>query len=112
MSADFAATPSPPYYAVIFSSLRAEGDDGYGDAARELFAEVSKIEGFLGVESIRGANGFGITTAYFADEAAILRWREDARHKVAQERGKTGWYSHYSVRIGRIERAYEGPEGR
>ncbi|HTN65357.1 MAG TPA: antibiotic biosynthesis monooxygenase, partial [Burkholderiaceae bacterium] len=25
-----AETPNPPYYAVIFTSVRTEGDDGYG----------------------------------------------------------------------------------
>lgn len=111
MSLDFAATPPPPYYVVIFSSLRREADDGYAETAQQLFDEVKKVEGFLGVETARAANGFGITTAYFADEAAIARWREDARHKLAQEHGKSRWYAHYSVRVARVERAYGGPLG-
>ena len=31
-----AHTPAPPYYAVIFSSLRTAGDHGYGEAATRI----------------------------------------------------------------------------
>ncbi len=33
---EIANTPEPPYYAVIFSSHRTEGDDGYGDMAGRM----------------------------------------------------------------------------
>ena len=31
-----AQTPEPPYYAVIFTSLRTEGDNGYGEMAEKM----------------------------------------------------------------------------
>jgi heme-degrading monooxygenase HmoA len=98
-----------PYYAVIFSSRRTSGDQDY-EATAERMVELAKtMPGFLGIESARGADGFGVTVSYWRDEASIAAWRQHADHLVAQERGKREWYVHYDIRIARVERAYSGP---
>ena len=103
----FAKLPPPPYYAVIFSSRRtAAGADEYNATAERMFALVQEQPGFLGAESTRGADGFGITVAYFDSEESIRRWREHAEHAAARERGKREWYEHVELRIARVERAY------
>ncbi len=108
----FADTPEPPYYAVIFTAQRTTGDHGY-DAMAERMMELALAQpGCLGAESTRDADGLGITVAYFRDEAGIAGWREQAEHLVAQRLGRERWYSHYELRIARVERAYSGPEGR
>lgn len=109
MDGSFATTPEPPYYVVIFSSKRTDGDNGYAETAQALFELASRQPGCLGMESARSADGFGVTAAYFSDEAAIRQWKENARHMAAQQRGKEDWYSRYSVRVARVERAYSGP---
>lgn len=48
----FAQTPKPPYYAVIFTSIRTGGDQGYGLMAEKMVALASRQPGFLGVESV------------------------------------------------------------
>lgn len=104
---DFANTPKPPYYAVIFSSNRKEGDNGYGKMSDEI-EELAKVQpGFLGVESLRDSSGFGITISYWESEKAIRDWKQNTQHKVAQEKGKTEWYQKYKVRICKVERDYE-----
>ena len=112
MSARFAATPEPPYYAVIFSSQRTHGDHGYDAMAEAMHKLAMEQPGCLGAESTRDTQGFGITVAYFRDEAAIKAWREHASHLTAQRLGKERWYAHYALRVAKVERAYEGPEGR
>lgn len=112
MSSRFAATPEPPYYAVIFTSQRTEGDHGYGAMAEAMHRLALEQPGCLGAESTRDASGLGITVAYFADEAAITNWRENVRHLAAQRLGRERWYVHYAVRVAKVERAYVGPEGR
>ncbi|HEY4067946.1 MAG TPA: antibiotic biosynthesis monooxygenase [Burkholderiaceae bacterium] len=102
----FASLPPPPYYAVIFSAQRTEGDAGYGAMADRMVELASGQPGFLGVESTRGADGFGITVSYWASLDAIARWKAHADHRIAQETGKTLWYEHYELRIARVERAY------
>jgi len=106
----FANTPRPPYYAVIFSSQRTPtGQADYDAAANWMFELVQLQPGFLGVESTRDANGFGITVAYFDSEENIRRWRNHDDHTATRERGKREWYDHFEVRVARVERAYNGP---
>jgi len=112
MQTGFARTPEPPYYAVIFTSQRTEGDHGYGTMSQVMFELALKQPGCLGAESARGNDGLGITVAYFADEASIGAWKQNARHCAAQRLGKERWYSHYELRVAKVERAYVGPEGR
>jgi heme-degrading monooxygenase HmoA len=106
----FAKTPEPPYYAVIFTSLLREGDEGYADMAKSMMSLVLEQPGCLGAESARDARGFGLTMAYFATEEDIAAWRDHADHRMAQELGRAKWYAHYEVRVARVERAYSGPE--
>jgi heme-degrading monooxygenase HmoA len=106
----FASTPKPPYYAVIFSSQRtAQGEADYEEAATRMFDLVQQQPGFLGAESTRDAEGFGITVAYFDSEENIKRWRNHEEHAATRERGKREWYEHFEVRVAKVERAYNGP---
>lgn len=105
----FATLPEPPYYAVIFSSLRTAGEAGYGDMAQRMVELAAKQPGFLGVESAREGSGFGITVSYWQDLEAIAAWRRHAEHRVAQERGRSDWYAHYELRVAKVERAHGGP---
>ena len=82
MHAGFANTPPPPYYAVIFTSRRTEGDQGYEEMAEAMFELAQKQPGCLGAESVRGADGLGITVAYFIDEASISAWKQNTRHRA------------------------------
>ncbi|HVU35227.1 MAG TPA: antibiotic biosynthesis monooxygenase [Opitutaceae bacterium] len=103
---NLARTPAPPYYAVIFTSKRTEGDRGYGAMAQRMVDLGSRYDGFLGIESARGADGLGITVSYWRDEAAILAWKRDTEHEKAQHAGQFSWYEQYEVRVARVERAY------
>lgn len=112
MAEGFVSTPEPPYYAVIFTSQRTPGDQGYDAMAAAMMELALRQPGCLGAESARGPSGLGITVSYFADEASIAAWKQEARHLVAQRLGKERWYSHYELRVAKVERAYSGPEGR
>ena len=103
---DLARTPEPPYYAVIFTSKRTAGDHGYGAMAERMVDLGSKYDGFLGIESARGADGLGITVSYWRDEAAIAAWKRDTEHQKAQRAGQQAWYADYEVRVAKVERAY------
>lgn len=106
----FARLPAPPYYAVIFSSCRTPGDDqGYEAMAERMVELAAQQAGFLGAESTRDAQGFGITVSYWTTEEAIAAWRRHAEHRVAQEQGRAQWYAHYEVRVARVERAWGKP---
>jgi heme-degrading monooxygenase HmoA len=109
-----ACTPEPPYYAVIFTTVRppvgAPATDGAThDAYERTAAQMERLAreqpGFLGVESARDAAGVGITVSYWSSLEAIAAWRAQADHREAQRAGRAGWYSAYSLRVCRVERA-------
>ena len=102
----FAATPGPPYYAVIFTSTRTAGDNGYGETADRMVELAATMPGFLGIDSARGADGLGITVSYWRDEASIAHWRKNAEHIAARKLGREAWYEHFEVRVAKVERAY------
>ena len=104
MSDEIAKTPQPPYYAVIFSSLRTEGDNGYGATADRMEELAAQQPGFLGIESAR--SGFGITVGYFRSLEDIAAWKRNVEHAEAQRRGRADWYQAYRVRIAKVERDY------
>lgn len=96
----------PPYYAVVFTSLRTQGDNGYDATAERMDELVASVPGFLGVDSARSSAGFGITVAYFRDEEAIAAWRDDPEHREARARGRKEWYEGYAVHVAKVERSY------
>jgi heme-degrading monooxygenase HmoA len=97
-------TPEPPYYAVIFTSQRTEGDNGYEQMGERMFELTSQQPGFLGAESVRDQDGFGITVSYWESLESIRNWKENLEHKVAQDRGKAVWYERFMTRVCKIER--------
>lgn len=100
-----AATPNPPYYAVIFSSIRTEFEEGYAETAEEMVRIAEEQEGYLGYESVR--DGLGITVSYWASLDAIRNWKQQTDHQVAQKLGRAHWYAAYKTRICKVERDYE-----
>ena len=103
-----ASTPAPPYYAVIFTSLRTPADpDGYETTAERMLELACEQPGYLGVESARGDDGLGITVSYWSSLEAIRGWREHAEHRLAQQQGRVKWYSCFSLRVCRVENAWD-----
>jgi len=99
-----ANTPQPPYYAVTFTSVRTDIDNGYSGMSDLMINLAGRQEGFLGVESAR--NEIGITVSYWKDLESIRKWKLNTQHLIAQERGKSDWYKHYKTRISLVERDY------
>ena len=100
-----ATTPQPPYYAVTFTSLRTEGDNGYGVMAAEMEELARQQPGYLGLEAARGE--LGVTVSYWESLEATRNWKANSRHLFAQQQGREKWYEHYKTRICKVERDYE-----
>jgi len=99
-----AQTPTPPYYAVIFTSVKMENDEGYDEMAERMVELAQQQPGFLGVESAR--NEIGITVSYWTDLVSIKNWKEHAEHTIAREKGRADWYKAFKTRIAKVERDY------
>lgn len=99
-----ARTPEPPYYAVVFTTLRTPDDpDGYAATAARMEELAARQPGYLGIESARGADGVGITVSYWATLEAVRAWGRHAEHLIAQRVGREKWYQWFRLRVCRIE---------
>jgi len=102
-----ASTPRPPYYAVIFTSERTPGGNGYEETAGRMLDLAREQPGFLGFETARSDTG--ISVSYWRDLDAIKAWKHNAEHLRAQASGRDNWYASYKVRVARVEREYGNP---
>ena len=99
-----ANTPEPPYYAVIFTSIRTSEDNSYSEAAKRMVELAAAQPGYLGFESAR--NEIGITVSYWDDLESIRNWKNNAEHLLVQQKGKDSFYKSYKTRVCKVERDY------
>ncbi|MDX1344179.1 MAG: antibiotic biosynthesis monooxygenase [Reinekea sp.] len=99
-----ANTPTPPYYAVIFTNELSDQVDGYSEMADRMVELAQQQPGYLGHESVR--DGLGITISYWQDEAAIAAWKQHAEHQLARQTGREKWYQTFKTRVAKVERDY------
>ena len=95
--------------AVIFEFVPAEGRTAeYFDLALALRAELDKIDGFISIERFESVvtKGKFVSLSFWRDEAALERWRNLERHRVAQARGRANIFADYRLRVASVVRDY------
>jgi heme-degrading monooxygenase HmoA len=103
-SQPFARMPEPPYYAVIFTSVRTPDDpEGYAETAARMDELAARQPGYLGIESARADDGARITVSYWATLEAVRAWGRHAEHLLAQRAGREKWYQWFRLRVCRVE---------
>lgn len=95
----------PPYYAVIFTSSRTEGDHGYSEMAQRMEDLAKRQPGYIDFETARGE--VNLSVSYWESLEAIANWKANADHLLAQQKGIDLWYKQYKIRICLVEREYE-----
>ena len=100
-----ANTPIAPYYAVVFTTLRTDIDEGYEEAAQKMEALAQLQDGYLGIESVRAT--LGITVSYWESLDAISKWKNNVEHTIVRNKGRELWYQSYKLRICKVERDYD-----
>ncbi|MFF0268089.1 antibiotic biosynthesis monooxygenase family protein [Kribbella sp. NPDC004536] len=99
--------PEPPYYAVIISSKLDAGNlDGYAAMDKRMGELGREQPGYLGRESLTGADGRDLTVLYYRDAESISAWKQHPEHLEAQRLGRDQWYADYHIEVARVERAY------
>lgn len=102
------ATLSKASIAVIFIAQRtSEDDEGYAAAASAMDALAAQQRGYLGMDSVRNADGLGITVSYWVDDKAAKAWRDQPDHKTIRDAGRDRWYSEYSLHVAAVKRSYD-----
>ena len=97
-----AHTPAPPYYAVIFTTVKSENQEGYAGMNARMFELAKQQKGYLGIESAKGEIGISVT--YWETLEDIARWKNHAEHQAAQRKGYETWYQAFATRVCLVER--------
>lgn len=97
--------PTPPYYAVIFISKKAEQLEGYAEMDDYLMQEAHKQDGFLGYSS-QGSNEGSIFISYWRDEESIASWRNHSEHLKAKSKAFEIWYDYLHSMICKVESSH------
>lgn len=94
-------------WAVIFTSRLRDGVDGYDQVAGRMEELARAQPGYLGHDSVRGADGIGLTVSYWSSQEAVKAWRANVEHSAAQRMGRERFYEWFRVDVCRVERAYD-----
>lgn len=97
-------TPSPPYYAIIFTALLTDDMEGYEETAERMRELAKDHEGYYGMEDI--GDKWEINISYWRDLESMIAWKQNAEHMIAQEKGKKQWYECFKMRISKVESDY------
>ena len=95
-------------YVVIFTATVGDQDSRYRKMAGQLRDLAMADFGCTDFISVTEGEP-EIALSYWPDEVSIKAWKQQAEHRVAQQLGQEGWYTHYKVEVVKILRAYDGP---
>jgi heme-degrading monooxygenase HmoA len=90
---------------ILFRSKLADtaGDD-YAQMAAEMDAHARTFDGFIDVKAYTAGDGERLTVVWWRDEESLAVWRNDVRHRVAQQTGRTRWYAYYKMDVAEVIR--------
>jgi heme-degrading monooxygenase HmoA len=94
---------------VVFQVTLRDGQArAYLDLAAALRAEVERVDGFVSVERFESLSTPGklVSISYWRDQAAVAAWREQRRHRAAQERGKGDIFADFRISVAEVVRDY------
>jgi uncharacterized protein len=94
----------PQTWVVSFANERMPDDDGYGEMGDRMDVLASQQPGYVGIDSVRGSDGVGITVSRWSSIAAMVAWRRLGAHAEAQRRGRSDWYRSYRSDVARVDR--------
>ena len=81
--------------------------DGYARAAAMMNKLATQQEGYVGMDTVRGSDGLGITISYWTDEPSAQAWRDHPEHAAIRDAGRDHWYSDYSLHVAQVTRSYD-----
>jgi heme-degrading monooxygenase HmoA len=81
----------------------AAGDD-YAAMNERMDALARSAPGFVDVKAYIAEDGERLTVVRWKDLESLQRWREDSRHRVAQEIGRDRWYEFYVSEVAEVVR--------
>ena len=96
--------------AVLFEAIPAEGKrDDYLSLAAQLKGQLTHSEGFISIERFESLAEPGkiLSLSFWQDEESVARWRRQAEHREAQEKGRASIFVFYRLRVAAVLRDYD-----
>jgi heme-degrading monooxygenase HmoA len=85
---------------VLFrSQLTAAAGDDYAAMAEALVARASTFPGFVAIRDYTSPEGERLAVIWWEDHETLAVWREDAKHRAAQQLGRDAWYQWFHLEI-------------
>ena len=91
---------------IFRNHLKPEHQAEYYSYAKEIRELAATMLGFIGQNSFVAEDGERVSIVEFASEETRQAWREHSGHRVAQELGRSTFYSEYRVQVCSLERDY------
>ena len=86
------------------SKLTNEAGADYDAMNAELESLVQGNPGFIRAKSYSAADGERLTVVWWRDQESLLEWRNLARHREAQNTGRSRWYRYYEMEVATVSR--------
>ena len=99
--------PSGTISVIFIAQRTGDDDEGYARAAHVMDALAAQQTGYLGIDSVRGHDGLGITVSYWRSDADAKAWRDHPEHAAIRDAGRDRWYTHYSLHVAQVTRSYD-----
>ncbi len=94
--------PSAEIMTVFRSRLRGSGLSSYSDVAGEMLELAQSMPGFLDAKTFIADDQERVTIVRFRDRESHNAWRDHPRHRIAQGRGVTEFYSEYQLHVAAV----------
>ena len=95
-----------PSLVILFrSKLTEQAGEDYQAMNSELEVLVHQNPGFVEAKSYTAADGERLTVVWWRDEESLTEWRNQMRHREAQNTGRQKWYEYYDVEVATIVRS-------
>jgi len=86
------------------SKLTATAGEEYAQMAAEMDAHARTFDGYIDVKAYLAEDGERLTVVWWRDEESLAVWRNDVRHRFAQEAGRARWYEYYKMDVAEVIR--------
>ncbi len=86
------------------SKLTGQAGEDYQAMNAEMETLVRQNPGFIDVKSYKAEDGERLTVVWWRDEESLREWREQMRHREAQNAGRKKWYAYYKMEVANVTR--------
>ncbi len=88
---------------IFRSRRRPEAEAEYQVTAAAMYLAASSMPGFVDYKTFRADDGEQVSLVTFDSPETHRAWREDPRHRAAQQQGRDQFYVDYSIQVGECQ---------